>query len=113
MQHKKLVSVTAVHPGARFGELELSDISVKSFKEKPQTKQGWINGGFFIIQPEFIDFIKDDTTVLEAEPLELASAKNELAAYQHEGFWQCMDNSRDKNYLDGLWAKNQAPWRIW
>ena len=112
-QHKKLVSVTAVHPGARFGELELSGNLVKSFKEKPQTKEGWINGGFFVMQPEFIDFIKDDTTVLESEPLELASYKNELVAYQHEGFWQCMDNLRDKSYLENLWKTNQAPWKIW
>lgn len=112
-QHKKLATVTTVHPGARFGELELEGSIVKSFKEKPQTKQGWINGGFFVIEPDFLNYIKDDTSILEAEPLERVAIEKQLAAYQHEGFWQCMDNIRDRNYIVNLWNNNQAPWKIW
>lgn len=112
--HGKMVSVTTVHPGARFGELDLSDIGlVKSFKEKPQTGQGWINGGFFVINPEFLKYLECDATVLEGGPLETIASQGELMAYRHEGFWQCMDNLRDKNYLENLWSKNTAPWKIW
>jgi glucose-1-phosphate cytidylyltransferase len=109
--HGKMVTVSTVHPGARFGELLLNEINVLSFKEKPQTRQGWINGGFFVIQPEFLDLIEGDATVLEQYPLETVAATGELMAYRHEGFWQCMDTMRDRNYLEELWSKNCAPWR--
>ena len=110
--HGKMVTVSTVHPVARFGELDLEGAHVHSFKEKPQTGQGWINGGFFVMQPEFLDLIADDTTVLEREPLEEVAARGELVAYRHEGFWQCMDTVRDRNYLEELWSENRAPWKF-
>jgi glucose-1-phosphate cytidylyltransferase len=109
--HGKMVTVTTVHPAARFGELSLDGASVHSFREKPQTEQGWINGGFFVVQPEFLDLIQDDATVLEREPLEELAARGELVAYRHEGFWQCMDTIRDRDYLEDLWSNNNAPWK--
>lgn len=111
--HGKMVTVTTVHPGARFGELEIEGSTVKSFKEKPQTGQGWINGGFFVVQPEFLDLIVDDSTILEREPLEEVASLGELMAYRHDGFWQCMDTIRDRNHLNQLWSENRAPWKIW
>ena len=111
--HGKMVTVTAVHPGARFGELDLSGESVMSFKEKPQMGNGWINGGFFVIEPAFLDLIANDDTVLEKEPLERAAAMGELMAFRHDGFWQCMDTVRDHNVLESLWAKGDAPWKVW
>jgi glucose-1-phosphate cytidylyltransferase len=108
--HGKLVTMTAVRPAARFGELELENNFVKSFKEKPQMHEGWINGGFFIIEPGFFDFIDDDSTLLEREPLEKATKLGQLMAYQHKGFWHCMDTKRDHNLLESLW-KNGAPWK--
>jgi len=110
--HGKMVTVSAVHPNARFGELEISNTGkVDSFKEKPQTTQGWINGGYFVVQPEFFDFIESDETILEKGPLERVAEIGELMAYQHHGFWQCMDTKRDRDFLEELWEKNQAPWR--
>ena len=111
--HGKMVTVSTVHPGARFGELDLDGANVRSFKEKPQTRQGWINGGFFVMQPEFFDLIEDDATVLERGPLEEAAARGQMMAYRHEGFWQCMDTLRDRNYLEELWSKSHAPWKLW
>jgi glucose-1-phosphate cytidylyltransferase len=110
--HGKMVTVTAVHPVARFGELSIDDDYVKSFKEKPQVTRGWINGGFFVCQPKFLDFIEGDHTVLEAEPLEQAAAAGELIAYKHKGFWQCMDTRRDKDLLEELWLSGKAPWQV-
>ncbi|MEB3828455.1 glucose-1-phosphate cytidylyltransferase [Phormidium sp. CCY1219] len=109
--HGRMVTVTAVRPSARFGELEISDGQVISFQEKPQVRQGWINGGFFVIEPEFFDLIAGEDTVLEAEPLEKAAALGELMAYQHEGFWQCMDTKRDRDLLENLWQSGNAPWK--
>lgn len=110
-EKNKLVTVTAVHPIARFGELTLnSEGDVISFKEKPQLQQGWINGGFFVIEPQFLEFIKEDSTILEKEPLEKAANLNELSAFQHEGFWHCMDTQRDKVFLDGLLDQGISPW---
>ena len=110
--HGKMVTVSAVHPSARFGELEMQDQQVISFQEKPQTGQGWINGGYFIIEPEFFDLIEGDQTVLEREPLEQAAKLGELMAYQHEGFWQCMDTKRDRDLLEELWRQGKAPWHV-
>jgi glucose-1-phosphate cytidylyltransferase len=84
---------------------------VTSFQEKPQTKQGWINGGYFVINPEFFDLIEDDHTILEQEPLEIVAKMGELVAFQHKGFWQCMDTKRDRDYLEKLWTDNKAPWK--
>jgi glucose-1-phosphate cytidylyltransferase len=109
-RHGRMVTVTAVRPSARFGELEISDGQVISFQEKPQVRQGWINGGFFVVEPEFFDLIAGEDTVLEAEPLEKATALGELMAYQHEGFWQCMDTKRDRDLLENLWQSGKAPW---
>tara|TARA_B100001093_G_C26833297_1_gene1017146 strand:- start:1847 stop:2611 length:765 start_codon:yes stop_codon:yes gene_type:complete len=111
LEKNKLVTISAVHPIARFGELKInSNGDVISFKEKPQLQQGWINGGFFVIEPSFLEFIKDDSTVLEKEPLEQAADSNELSAFQHEGFWYCMDTQRDKEYLDQLLHDGFSPW---
>ena len=109
--HGKLVTVTAVHPTARFGELEILQNKVKSFKEKPQTKQGWVNGGFFIIDPKFLEFISGDDSILENDPLEYAAKIGELMAFKHEGFWSCMDTKRDKDYLNELWVTKKKPWK--
>jgi glucose-1-phosphate cytidylyltransferase len=107
--HGKMVTMTAVRPSARFGELELANDVVKSFQEKPQMHDGWINGGFFVIEPAFFDLIKNDETLLEREPLEQAAKAGELMAFKHEGFWQCMDTKRDHELLESLWIKG-APW---
>ena len=108
--HKKMVTVTAVHPIARFGELQIEDNKVTSFKEKPQTMKDWINGGFFVINPEFFDLINSDETILEKEPLEMASAMNELMAFKHSGYWQCMDTKRDRDQLQDLLRNKEAKW---
>jgi glucose-1-phosphate cytidylyltransferase len=110
--HGKMVTISAVHPGARFGELEMEGRKVISFQEKPQTGQGWINGGYFIIEPEFFDLIEDDKTILEKEPLERAAQMGELMAFQHDDFWQCMDTKRDRDMLEELWDSGQAPWKV-
>jgi len=109
--HGKMVTVSAVHPGARFGELDMKGDCVSSFKEKPQTSQGWINGGYFVIEPEFFDLIEGDSTILERTPLEKAAEMGELMAYRHDGFWQCMDTKRDRDALEELWQSEKAPWR--
>ena len=109
--HGKMITVSAVRPAARFGELELEDSRVASFREKPQLHDGWINGGYFVVEPEFFDLIADDSTLLEREPLELASQAGELMAYRHYGFWHCMDTKRDHELLESLWAKG-APWAV-
>lgn len=110
--HGKMVTVTAVHPGARFGELMIESDQVKSFQEKPQMGQGWINGGYFVIQPEFFDLIAGDAIILEREPLEEAARMGELMAYRHDAFWQCMDTKRDRDSLEELWQSGRAPWQI-
>ena len=111
--HGKLVTVTAVRPPARFGEMTISNKNVvTSFLEKPQIQEGWINGGFFIIEPEFLDFIEDDQTILEKKPLEKAAEENQLMAFFHEGFWQCMDTKRDKDLLDKMILNDHIPWLI-
>lgn len=109
--HGKMVTMTAVRPVARFGELEIVDDKVLNFEEKPQLHQGWINGGYFVIEPEFFDLIEDDQTMLEREPLEEVTKMGELMAYKHQGFWQCMDTKRDHEMLERLWSKNKAPWK--
>jgi glucose-1-phosphate cytidylyltransferase len=110
-QHGKLVTVTAVRPAARFGELELDGGRVESFREKPQLHEGWINGGYFVVEPEFFNLIDGDATLLEREPLERATQRGELMAYRHDGFWHCMDTKRDHDLLESMWL-NDAPWRV-
>ena len=111
-EHKKMCTVTAVHPNARFGELEINENMVTSFKEKPQTSKGWINGGYFVMSPKIFDFIEGDKTVLEREPLEKLSEIKELMAYHHDDYWQCIDTKRDRDVLENLWNSNKAPWKI-
>ena len=109
--HKKIATVTAVHPPVRFGELELKGEEVIDFEEKPQSKSGWINGGFFVLNPKVFDYIESDQTIFEREPMKRLSSSGELMAYKHEKFWQCMDTLRDKNLLNKLWNENKAPWK--
>jgi len=104
-KNKNLVTMTAVRPPARFGAIKLKGNLVKYFKEKSKIDEGWINGGFFVIEPEFINFIKNENTYLEREPLEIASSKKELYAYKHNDFWQCMDTKRDKDLLEKILKK--------
>jgi glucose-1-phosphate cytidylyltransferase len=108
--NNKMVTVTAVRPSARFGEMKIDKNNVTVFKEKPQTNSGWINGGFFVCNPEFLDFINGDDTILERDPLERLVALNQLAAYKHDGFWQCMDNKRDYDLLNKMYNDNNVPW---
>lgn len=110
--HGKMVTMSAVRPVARFGELDIDNGRVISFEEKPQLEQGWINGGYFVIQPDFFDLIDGDSTMLEREPLEKATRMGELMAYKHQGFWQCMDTKRDHEMLQKMWAEKKAPWKV-
>jgi glucose-1-phosphate cytidylyltransferase len=110
--HGKMVTVSAVRPAARFGELEIEGARVASFQEKPQMHDGWVNGGYFVIEPDFFDLIVGDSMLLEREPLEQATKMGELMAYKHEGFWQCMDTKRDLDHLQSLWKSGEAPWKI-
>ena len=107
--HGKMITLSAVRPAARFGDLDFDGDRVVSFQEKPQLHEGWINGGFFIIEPEFFDFIDDDSEMLEREPLERAVLAGELMSYKHPGFWHCMDTKRDRDQLESLWVEG-APW---
>ena len=106
-----MVTVTGVRPPARFGELTINkNNEVLEFKEKPNIKQGWINGGFFVIEPEFLDFIKDDSSILEKEPLEAVANANQLMAFLHEGFWHCIDTKRDKDNLEDIINTGNKKW---
>jgi glucose-1-phosphate cytidylyltransferase len=111
--HGKLATVTAVRPPARFGGLEFEGDKVVRFAEKPQIGEGWINGGFFILEPGVLDYIEGDETHWEREPLERLAAEGQLMAYRHENFWQCMDTLRDKRLLEQLWQSGEAPWKVW
>ena len=111
--HGKLATLTAVRPPARFGHLDLRGNQISEFSEKPQTKEGWINGAFFVLEPEIFDYIDGDETQWEKGPLEKLARDGQLMAYKHDGFWQCMDTLRDKNRLEALWASGNAPWKTW
>ena len=106
-KNKKLVTLTAVRPPARFGALKLKGNNVNYFKEKSKLDEGWINGGFFVMEPEFLKYIKNDNTYLEREPLETVTKKKQLAAFRHEGFWQCMDTKRDKDNLSKIFKSKK------
>ncbi len=110
--HGKLATLTAVRPPARFGELKFDGDRVTRFSEKPQVGEGWINGGFFVLEPGALDYIPGDVH-WEREPLENLARDGQLMAYRHEKFWQCMDTLRDKRLLESLWASGQAPWKVW
>jgi len=111
--HGKYATLTAVRPSARFGHLNLEGNRVVEFSEKPQTKEGWINGAFFVLEPEVFDYIEGDDTQWEKSPLERLAKDGQLMAYQHTSFWQCMDTLRDKRLLESLWQSGNAPWKIW
>jgi glucose-1-phosphate cytidylyltransferase len=109
-KNKKKITVTAVHPPARFGELSIARGIVTNFKEKPQLKKGWINGGYFVVEPEFLKFIGKKNVMLERGPLTKAVKTKNLAAYKHHGFWFCMDTLRDKKILDSMVKNKKSPW---
>jgi glucose-1-phosphate cytidylyltransferase len=109
----RIATVTAVRPPARFGGLLFDGNLVSEFTEKPQVGEGWINGGFMVFEPEVFKYLSDDNSSLEIDALEKLSADRQLAAYRHEGFWQCMDTLRDKRQLESMWQSNQPPWRVW
>jgi glucose-1-phosphate cytidylyltransferase len=112
--HGRVATVTAVRPPARFGGIIFDENSlVTAFSEKPQIGEGWINGGFLIFEPEVFGYLVGDESSLEADAMERLAADNQLVAYRHEGFWQCMDTLRDKRLLEGLWNKHQARWKVW
>ena len=107
LKNKKIITVTAVRPPARFGEITIKNNRVNTFKEKPQVTEGWINGGFFVANYKFFRFIKGDQTILEKEPLEKAAKQKQLFAFKHKGFWKCMDTLRDKNVLEQIYKKKK------
>lgn len=113
--HGRIATLTAVQPGGRFGVIDINDQSgvVNSFREKTRDDGGWINGGFMVLQPEIFKYLKDDSTIFERAPLETLAAQDQLCAYQHRGFWQCMDTQRDKFYLEELLSSGKAPWKKW
>lgn len=112
--HGRLATVTSVQPPGRFGSLQIgSDAVVEGFQEKPQSDGGWINGGFFVLEPEVIDRIEGDSTTWEQDPLRRLAADGQLTAYHHKGFWQPMDTLRDRVYLEELWSQDKAPWKVW
>lgn len=111
--HGKLATITAARPPARFGGMLFDGNRVTRFEEKPQIGEGWINGGFFVLEPGVIDYIESDETIFERDPLERLAREGQLMAYKHEGFWQCMDTVRDVKRLEGLWQSGQAQWKVW
>jgi glucose-1-phosphate cytidylyltransferase len=110
---KSIATVTAVQPPGRFGILKINKDDSTSFIEKPLGDGNWINGGYFVLEPKIFDYIENDSTVWEKEPLEKLSNENQLSAFRHSNFWQPLDTLRDKNHLENLWASNKAPWKIW
>ena len=112
-RHGKLATVTAIRPPTRFGELSFQGDMVSHFQEKPQIGEGWVNGGFFVLEPGALDYIEGDHTVFERGPLERLAEEGQLAAFRHDGFWHCMDTIRDLRLLEGLWERRQAPWKVW
>jgi len=112
-QNKTIATVTAVQPPGRFGTLDISGTKISDFKEKPAGDGNWINGGFFVLEPSVFEYLKDDTTIWEREPLERLAKENQLSAFKHIGFWQPLDTLRDKNYLDELWNSDKAFWKNW
>ena len=112
-EKKSLATLTAIHPPERFGVLELSEEYVTEFHEKHRGQSSWINGGFFVFEPEIFDYINDDTTILERAPLETLAKEKKLTAFKHNDFWYPMDTLRDKNHLEKLWTLKNAPWKVW
>ena len=111
--HGRIATVTAVRPPARFGGLIFDGDLVADFTEKSQIGEGWINGGFLVLEPAIFNYLEGDHSSLEADALERLAADHQLAAYRHDHFWQCMDTLRDKNLLERLWQGGKAPWKVW
>lgn len=111
--HGKIGTMTAVKPEGRFGVLDISNNQITAFREKSREDSGWVNCGFMVMEPEILDYIQGDNTIFEREPLEKLAETKQLMAYKHEGFWQCMDTMRDKTYLEELWERGNAPWKVW
>jgi glucose-1-phosphate cytidylyltransferase len=112
-EHRKAVTLTSVQPVARFGALGLNDTRIYAFREKPSDEGGWVNGGFFVLNPSAIDAVTDDAQMFEREPVETLVAAGEVHAFFHRGFWQPMDTLRDKQQLEELWSSGKAPWKTW
>ncbi|MCL2145211.1 MAG: glucose-1-phosphate cytidylyltransferase [Endomicrobia bacterium] len=111
---KKIATLTAIQPAGRFGTLNIDGKNmISSFNEKSKEDAGWVNGGFMVFEPEIFNYLADDAAILEKYPLEKLTKENQLAAYKHTGFWQCMDTQRDKLLLESLWSKGEAPWKVW
>ena len=110
---KSIATLTAVHPPERFGVLSLDGDHVTQFHEKPSGENSWVNGGFFVFEPEIFDYLQDDSTILERTPLETLARENKLTAFKHRGFWHPMDTLREKKQLENLWESQKAPWKIW
>lgn len=111
--HGKLATVTAVHPPPRYGELLINEDLTTSFSEKPETHKGWINGGFLVFEPQVLDYLSGDDSILEREALERLARENQLVAYKHAGFWQCADTLHDKRQLEQAWKSDNPPWKVW
>ena len=111
--HGKIATMTAVQPEGRFGVLDIKDSSIRSFREKAKSDAGWVNGGFMVFQPEIFRYLTGDETVLEKDPLEQLAEEGQLMSYMHRGFWQCMDNIREKVMLEKLLSADKAPWKKW
>lgn len=111
--HGKLATVTTVHTPARFGRIAFDGDAVRSFSEKPEESEGWINGGYFVLNRKVIEYIDDDETIWEREPIERLAADEQLVGYRHTGFWSCMDTLKEKNTLEELWNSGKAPWKQW
>jgi glucose-1-phosphate cytidylyltransferase len=112
-KRKKILTITAVQPPGRFGDLEIADGTVTAFTEKPERQAGYINGGFFVVDRRIGGYLTDDACVFENEPFDKLAAEQQIAAYQHPGFWQCMDTYREQQLLTGLWNSGKAPWKVW
>lgn len=111
--HGRICTMTAVKPEGRFGILDIDGSQIKSFREKSKNDVGYINGGYMVLEPEIFDYISDDSTTFEKEPLESIAREGQLMAFKHNGFWQCMDTLRDREKLEKLWANGNAPWKVW
>lgn len=112
-EHKKLATITSIHPSGRYGNIDFDGDKVVSFREKSSLDVGWINGGFMVLEPKVLDFVKDDSVMFEQKPMEKIAESGEMVCFKHTGFWQCMDTLRDKQKLEALWAENKAPWKLW
>ncbi|MDE2374266.1 MAG: glucose-1-phosphate cytidylyltransferase [Hyphomicrobiales bacterium] len=112
-QQKTIATVTAMQPAGRYGSIQIEEQRVTSFLEKPRGDRQWVSGGFFVCEPELVDRIEGDETILERAPLEQLARERQLSVWKHEGFWAAMDTLRDKNYLEELWSSDRAPWKVW